>query len=56
MGTVERTSQLYTRYVTKLNEQETELEDINDRRNAAQEKLEQQRREFNEYLRGLNVE
>lgn len=56
MGTVERTSQLYTRYVTKLNEQETELEDINDRRNTAQEKLEQQRREFNEYLRGLNVE
>ena len=56
MGKVERTSELYKRYVTKLNDQETELENINERRTAAQQKLEQQRREFNDYLRGLNVE
>ncbi len=56
MGTVERTSQLYTRYVTKLNEQETELEDINEKLSAAQEKLEKQRSELNVYLRGLTVE
>lgn len=56
MGKVERTSELYKRYVTKLNDQETQLENINEQRTAAQQKLEQQRREFNDYLRGLNVE
>lgn len=56
MGKVERTSELYKRYVTKLNDQETELENINDKRTAAQQRIEQQRNEFNGYLRGLNVE
>jgi len=56
MGKVERTSQLYTRYVTKLNDQETELENITERLAAAQKKLDEQRAEYNEYLRGLNVE
>jgi chromosome segregation ATPase len=56
LGKIDRTNELYKRYLTKLNEQETQLENINEQRVAAQQKLEQQRREFNEYLRGLNVE
>jgi hypothetical protein len=56
MGKIDRTNELYKRYLTKLNDQETQLENINEQRIAAQSKLDEQRREFNDYLRGLNVE
>ncbi|MBC7773193.1 MAG: hypothetical protein H7210_11900, partial [Pyrinomonadaceae bacterium] len=39
MGRIERNSQLYTRYMTKLTEQETQLEDLNTRRVQGQEKV-----------------
>lgn len=49
-------SSLADRYITKLNDQETQLEQIAVQRAAAQEQLEQQRRELNNYIRNLNVE
>lgn len=49
-------SALADRYISKLNDQETELEDIANRRTEAQSQLEQQRRDLNNYIRGLSVE
>lgn len=49
-------SALADRYIAKLNDQETQLEQIGAQRAAAQQQLEQQRRELNAYIRGLNVE
>ncbi|HPO93381.1 MAG TPA: hypothetical protein PL072_07900 [Phycisphaerales bacterium] len=56
MRTIDRTTQLYTKYMTKLSEQETTLESLAQSKDAAQKKLEQQRQELADYLRGLNVE
>ena len=56
MRTIDRTTQLYTKYMTKLSEQETTLESLAESKDAAQKKLEQQRQELADYLRGLNVE
>lgn len=56
MRTIERSSQLYTRYMTKLTEQETTIEDLNQRKADAQKRLEEQRQGLAAYLRGLNVE
>lgn len=56
IGRIDRTSQLYTRYMTKLTEQETQLEDLRERRNAATARLEGLRKDFNSYLRELTVD
>lgn len=56
MGRIDRASQLYTRYMTKLSDQETTLEDLRDRRKAAQLRLDGLRTAFNEFLRTLNVD
>lgn len=56
MSKIDRTSQLYTRYMTKLSDQENSLETLRDQRRAATEKLEQLRNDLNNYLRTLNVE
>lgn len=56
MGRLDRNDPLFARYTKKLSEQETTLEDLKTRRDAAQAKLEQQQTGLNDYLRTLNVE
>lgn len=56
MGRLDRNDPLFARYTKKLSEQETMLEDLKTRRDAAQAKLEQQQNSLNDYLRTLNVE
>lgn len=56
MGRLDRNDPLFSRYTKKLSEQETTLEDLKVKRDAAQAKLEQQQSSLNEYLRTLNVE
>lgn len=55
MGSVERKSQYYNRLETKLNEQETQIEKIQVERDTLNGKMEQQRRELEEYLKTLSV-
>ncbi len=56
MAKIDNNSQLYTRYMTKLTEQETQLEDLHQRRIKGQEQIEKLRGELAGYLKGLNVE
>lgn len=56
MGGVDRNSDLYRRYVTKLNEQENRLEQIAKDRAAAQTEHDRARAALENYLRNLNVE
>jgi hypothetical protein len=42
--------------MTKLSDQETRLEELNDTRKKAQAKLEGLRKDLNDYIRSLNVE
>lgn len=56
MGTVARDTELYKRYATKLNEQETRLEEIREQRAKEVATLNQQQAELNAYAAGLNVE
>jgi hypothetical protein len=56
MGRIDRASQLYTRYMTKLTEQESQLEDLSERRKTAQDALDQLREDLNNFIRALNVE
>jgi len=56
MNTIDRNSDLYKRYMTKLNTQETQLEDLRENRNKANERLETLRRDFNEFLRTLSAD
>lgn len=56
MGQIDHNSQLYTRYMTKLNEQETKLEDLTERRLKEQERLEAAKRDLEAFLSNLNVE
>lgn len=56
IGRIDRSSQLYTRYMTKLTEQETRLEDLRERRNTATTRLEDLRTDFDNHVRSLNVE
>jgi len=56
MGKIDRNSQLYTRYMTKLTEQETQIEDLMAKRTEGQASVDMLRRQFDEYVRGLNVE
>lgn len=53
---IDRSSQLYTRYMTKLTEQETQLEDLRERRKVTSAKAESLRNELNTYLGTLNVD
>ncbi len=56
MSSVRNASDLYARYVQKLDSQETQLEDLLELRRDKQQELEQKRAELNDYVRGLNVE
>lgn len=56
MTRIDRNSPLYQRYMTKLTDQETQLEDLRGKRDAAQKTLETQRGELNEFIRTLNVQ
>ncbi|MBL8763692.1 MAG: hypothetical protein JNM07_05435 [Phycisphaerae bacterium] len=53
---IDKSSQLYSRYQQKLNEQETQLEEIGARRTGAQAALDAARKDLDDYLRKLNVE
>lgn len=56
MSTVSRDTDLYRRYMAKLNEQESRLEALIAEREEAQATLVQRQKELNDYVRGLNVE
>lgn len=56
MGRIDKNSQLYSRYMTKLTEQETQLEDLNTKRGDAQIRRDTLRAQLDEYIRSLNVE
>jgi chromosome segregation ATPase len=56
IGSVSRDTELYKRYTTKLNEQETRLEAIRDERQKLQDTLTRQQQELDAYVRSLNVE
>ncbi|MBX3357646.1 MAG: hypothetical protein KF745_04380 [Phycisphaeraceae bacterium] len=56
MKTVDRNTDLYRRYATKLNDQESSLEALATRRADEQTRLEQRRRDLATFLKGLNVD
>lgn len=56
MNSLDRNSDLYRRYTTKLNEQETQVEAILSQRDEAQTAKLAAEKELREYLRGLDVE
>jgi len=56
MQTVDRTTDLYKRYATKLNEQESELEKLTGERAAAQKQLDERRADLDSFVRALNIE
>jgi len=55
MKTVENKSEYYTRLLKKLNEQETQIEQMQTQRDGLQEKMEQQRVELETYLKSLSI-
>lgn len=55
MGAVDNRSDLYGRYMTKLNEQETRLETIREQRAELQKQLDAATAELRDYLKKLNV-
>jgi hypothetical protein len=55
MGSVSRDTELYKRYMTKLNEQETRLEKIREDREMEVGTLNRQQAELQGYVAGLNV-
>lgn len=55
IGSVGRDTELYRRYTSKLNEQETRLEQIREAREKAQSTLLAQENELREFLQNLNV-
>lgn len=56
MGAIDKTSTLYAKYVTKLTDQETRLEEMREQQLKNQKQLDEQRNDLAEYLRTLNVE
>lgn len=56
MGSVSRDTDLYRRYMSKLNEQESRLEAMRDEREKLQQSLTQQQQALEGYVRGLSVE
>jgi hypothetical protein len=55
MGKLAQNSELYNRYVRKLDQQETEVDKIRKDMEALKKTEEQQRRELNDYLLGLDL-
>ncbi len=55
MSGIDRTSQLYRRYIEKLNAQETRLESLEKALADARTELERKRRAYQDYLSRLNV-
>lgn len=55
MRTVDTKSEYYNRLLKKLNDQEGQIEQHQTQRDDLQSKLEQQRAEYEAYLKGLNV-
>ena len=51
----DRQSQYYNRLLTKLNEQESQIEKLQTERDELQKKFEQQRKELEDYLATMNV-
>lgn len=56
MGRIDRTSELYGRYMSKLNDQETRLEQIEQELAGARAELDRRREALNSYVSGLSVE
>jgi septal ring factor EnvC (AmiA/AmiB activator) len=56
MGKLAQNSDLYTRYVTKLDRQETELDDLRKKIEALKDTEARQQRELNDFLGSLEVE
>ncbi len=56
MGRIDRTSELYGRYLSKLNDQETRLEQLRGELEGARAELEGRREALRAYLDGLNVQ
>lgn len=56
MGAIDRTSQLYAKYVARLTEQETILDSERENIASLQKKVQQQRDDLATYLRELNVQ
>jgi hypothetical protein len=56
MSRIDHNSELYGRYMKKLNEQETRLEQLVGQTDDTEKKLDAATRELNDYLRGLDVE
>jgi hypothetical protein len=55
MGRLAQNSELYNRYVRKLDQQETELDKIRKDIETLKGTEEQQRKELNDYLMGLDI-
>jgi chromosome segregation ATPase len=55
MNRLSQTSELYQRYVTKLDQQETELEGLRQRIESARDRESKQRQELNDFLLNLDV-
>jgi hypothetical protein len=55
MGRLAQNSELYNRYVRKLDQQETEIDKIRKDIETLKGTEEQQRRELNDYLMGLDI-
>jgi hypothetical protein len=56
MGKLAQNSELYTRYVKKLDQQETELEDLKRKIESLKDTEARQQRELNDYLLGLEID
>lgn len=56
MGGIDRTSQLYRRYIEKLDAQETRLEALEKELGAAREELDLRRQAYRDYLANLTVQ
>ena len=55
MGRIDHSSQLYSKYMTKMTEQEGQLEDLREKRTKAEQTLDTERKDLNEFVRNLNV-
>jgi len=55
MNSISRTSELYTRYIRKFDEQETRIEQIHTKRKSEQERLNNLTKQLADYLQNLNV-
>ena len=55
MNSINRNSDLYTRYIRKFDEQETRIEQIHTKRKSEQERLNNLTKQLADYLQNLNV-